>query len=325
MSDDLLISEGGKEWMPVPFWVNWFFHIGRHLAVTTDAPHALILIAMPCDSAAAGFVAVGAMARRLSVPGANDLEACGRWMHDRFQRGESVLYRYRTPQSKSYRGSFTITNWSPDRMVTFTRTSDNSAVTTPIYNLGDWHEEGKPLARVVQSGDGLGHILLYGHLAGDQYEILPQQLGQTESCLCLAAHVQGSENTRNRLSNVRLRANSDSATIAELTSASPWNEAKVSRMILCERNGNLDRELVAPKLLVADGIKALMKVSDDERFAGSHAVGVFDSVQELDQIKELNMWVKDRRQHYATKALTDVEALVGEIPRGVSMHWFERD
>jgi hypothetical protein len=279
---------------------------------------------MPCESAAAGLVAVGAVARRLAVPGASDIENCARLMRERFERGEHVKYRYRTPQSKMYRGTFAITDWGTNGMVIFQRLEDKSLhqVSTPVHNLSLWHEMGTPITQVGNVGGGLRHLAIYSRIAGPDCEVIREQLGQTESCVCLGAHVQGAAATQDMFAETRLCVDSEQATIADLTSIASWNEARVSRMVVVNsRTGECDRELVSPRLLVVHGERALQRLVDNDRFSGADVVCVFDSMMERDRMEELNQWLDTRRQWFSAKSRDGIGECVGPVPVGMAVQW----
>src|SRR5688500_700029 len=67
-------SERGGAWRPVSKWVGFFVRLGYGWPAVQPRPRRIALVSMPCDSAAAGLVAFGALLRDLCHPRANDID-----------------------------------------------------------------------------------------------------------------------------------------------------------------------------------------------------------------------------------------------------------
>lgn len=326
MKSNLLVSEGGRDWVALPVWMHWLLRVGAGLATKPRGPRSLVLISLPCESAASGLIAVGAVAGRMGVPAANDLAGHAQRMRERFNAGEKVRYCYRMPKSRDYRGDFFIAEWSPAGMVAFERcdAQNSHRNLTPEARLDLWHEKGRPALHVAEAGGGLQHSVLYGALLGDAASIREESLTQTESATCLAVHVQGEASTLTRFTNLRLKVGEDYASIAELTSVAEWNPARVSRLVLFNtRTDAIDRPMVAPRLLIVDGAAAFQRVADDPRFAEADVVCAFDLLAERDEMEKMSAWADDRRQWYSPMSRGLVEAEFGVAPVGITMHWFQ--
>lgn len=66
-------SEYNSEWKPVPPWVEFLIKFGYEWRREPKGSRRIALISMPCDSAAAGLIALGAMVRDLADSNANDV------------------------------------------------------------------------------------------------------------------------------------------------------------------------------------------------------------------------------------------------------------
>lgn len=321
---EILVAEGDGGFVRAPYWVKWLLGVGRHFAVASGRPRSILLIGMPCESAAVGLVSVGAVARRMAESGANDLENHGRQMRERFLRGERVVYRHRNPKARLYRGTFIIAEWLANDMVAFVSANgaSHSRVLQPIHGLQEWHVDGQLPLETPGATEGLAHLGLYVQLAGGMPALSDSHLKQTESCLCLAAHVQGATKTFACLDTVMIRNRTEKASLAELTTVEAWNNARVSRMVLWNtRTDALDRDPVAPKLLVAHGAEALTQRSAhlDARFTDADIVCVFDATMERDNTEQLNAWVDERRFSYTVRTRSEVAQLVGTVPTGIAV------
>lgn len=60
----MLFPEQDSEWRTVQPWMDFLNQFGYGWRLETTGPRRILLISMPCDSAAAGLVALGAMVRR---------------------------------------------------------------------------------------------------------------------------------------------------------------------------------------------------------------------------------------------------------------------
>ena len=67
-------SEASSAWMPIPTWVSFLVQLGFKWPCQTPGERRIALISMPCDSAAAGLVTLGALIRDLGNPNANNLD-----------------------------------------------------------------------------------------------------------------------------------------------------------------------------------------------------------------------------------------------------------
>jgi hypothetical protein len=63
----LLFSEAQAEWHAVPRWIEYLIHLGYVWPRDISERRRIALISMPCDSAAAGLVSLGALVRELRI------------------------------------------------------------------------------------------------------------------------------------------------------------------------------------------------------------------------------------------------------------------
>jgi len=99
----LHFSEANSPWQVIPQWAEFLIKCGYIWGDTVPSRRRIGVISMPCESAAAGLVALGAMRRRLTVDGANDsishYQRIGDWqramMPRRFLRHHKYKGRFR--------------------------------------------------------------------------------------------------------------------------------------------------------------------------------------------------------------------------------------
>src|SRR5262245_44381956 len=70
----MLFSEALGEWRPLPGWAAYLIQLGFHWPKRNEERRRIALISMPCESAGAGLVALGALVKGLGDPSANDID-----------------------------------------------------------------------------------------------------------------------------------------------------------------------------------------------------------------------------------------------------------
>ena len=66
-------SEAHEPWRSVPEWADFLIEFGFAWLAPTLAARRIAVVSMPCDSAAAGLIALGAMRKCLELDDANDV------------------------------------------------------------------------------------------------------------------------------------------------------------------------------------------------------------------------------------------------------------
>ena len=61
----VVFSEAGRDWRPIPHWAEFLIQLGYGWPIATPGQRRIALVSMPCDSAAAGLIALGALIRDL--------------------------------------------------------------------------------------------------------------------------------------------------------------------------------------------------------------------------------------------------------------------
>ncbi len=70
----LLFSDDDKTWQTIPPWVGSLIGLGYNWPDDPSRQRRISLISMPCDSAAAGLISLGALVRDLANGKANDVD-----------------------------------------------------------------------------------------------------------------------------------------------------------------------------------------------------------------------------------------------------------
>lgn len=93
-----------RRWQRLPEWVLFLLRFGYDWLGSDLAARKISLVSMPCDSAASGLIALGAMRRRFTIAGANDSIA----HYQRIVRLAAGRDRNTFIRHRDYRGRFSI-------------------------------------------------------------------------------------------------------------------------------------------------------------------------------------------------------------------------
>lgn len=304
-------SEDHRTWRAIPEWVRFLVRLGFGWPNIGPTTRRLALISMPCDSAAAGLVALGAMRRRLELDGANDLGS-------HFQRIESLALRAGSDTFLRWRNEprrrYVLDGKDDEGMVWAKRVSSTRLTRRTINRRTavEWAIDGEaPVS---------GARLLYGQHYAELVEgagLSVANLALSDSAICLAGRVTGEINTQEVLARVRFETKGSVANLAQLLTLHACSPGTVSRVSFFNaRTGQMDRATIS-RLVVADGDTSFLKVIDESDFEQSDIIGVFQRVVERDRLEELGSKLASLDQWYAFD--TESIGCLPPSPRGIAV------
>lgn len=293
----LEFSEANGQWGPAPPWVRYLIDFGYLFGAQPQDFRRIGIISMPCESAGAGLVALGALRYRLSLAGADDA-------HSHFDR----LCRLATSKPTSpniyhpeYGGPFLIKGTYAEGALKVEMQPPGRRkkrlLRVAIFpdRAVEWQIEDEPPVMQLE-GDSRPYLPIYEHLVEGSQRVIPSNLVRSDSAICLAGRVAGEIATREALSQVRFRIGNQPANLAELATVHGWSNGAVSRLTFFNsRTEKVDRCPAPPIVVVADGDLALLKVLSAKAFYGSHVLGVVHRAVERDRLESLgnalnNQW-----------------------------------
>lgn len=332
----MLFSEANREWPSIPHWAEFLIRLGCDWPRGVAENRRIALVSMPCDSAAAGLVALGAMIRDLSDPHANDVDGhYNRLLQYARQYLESCrdceLTACDPPVKRcGHLKEVTGVVRSPRFPNRPHKVSDKTDVSqrrlafdyrkgtywpNPEY-LIDWHVDGEPPPQWNTAE---------GELEAHRYQPFvhsarfhSDNLRKSYSGLCLAGRTGGGNASKEVCASVRFRDGTEEHGLEELLTIHEWSDCNISRVAFFNaRTGQFDRNVVAPRLVVADGDTSFLKVAGQTEFHRSDIVGVIHRTVERDRLEALGNKMSDLRQWY----VQDEDMLLGlpEVPRGMSI------
>ena len=226
---------------------------------------------MPCESAGAGLVTLGAIRHRLTLDDANDAlshferieKFAARQDAETYLRHNSIKGRFRL-DGKDPRGV-----WARREQ---RRHSDKSAQSGPPRvvilpaNANQWRFEREAPAETVH-GAGLPYGRFYEELIEGAAAPLQPNLARSDSAICLAGRVAGESVSRSAFSAIRFECQDRVADLAGLLTVHRWSPETVSRVTFFNsRTRQLDRNTGFTSLVVADGDSAFLRAIDAPEF-----------------------------------------------------------
>lgn len=312
-------AEADGPLMEIPAWASWLIRFGYTWSHTRDGRRRIALLSLPCDSGAAGLVALGAMCQRLTIVGANDLAEHKRrvWKH--------VVSRRASPLLKHIRGNDHYWGLGPDRepgWALIGRVHADQESGSPIPSNPDrWpaeriglREDSAELANYYFKGEApvkmetLGGVdSLRDHFMSvliDGERIVEANLRCSDSGACLAGRSAGKEASQKVMKRISFVVDGGARrTLNELLSVQGWGEAtRISRMnFFNPRMGDFDRQALSTSTVVADGHGSFREVlgrKDGPEFATADIIAVIDRVLEREQLEAVSRGLTDLNQWY---------------------------
>lgn len=337
----MLFSESNRPWEPVPRWAESFVRLGYEWPNAAIQVRRISLISMPCDSPAAGLIALGAMIRDLGSPSANDIDAhydsLLRYAKQHLDDCRDCELERCNPEEKGCGHAKKADGWvrsaaNPrERAVVSDETNferrelawqDGSVTWRPTVNGAlRWHIDDEPPTQVRESAGILSHAAYAALVNGAR--ILPENLRRSFSGLCFAGRASGESRSREVCGAVRFRDGDFEYGLDELLTVYGWSYSDVSRVTFFNsRTEQLDRSTASPALVVADGGDSFLRVSSATRFQRSDVIGVIHRTMERERLEALGEKMTSLRQWY----VQDEDMLCGlpVIPPGVSISILRR-
>jgi hypothetical protein len=282
---------------------------------------------MPCESAGAALVALGAIRYRLAMPEANDAlthferieKLAARGDGETYFRHESLKGRFRL-ESKDPRGVVWVRQ---EQKAAADKFNANGPLRVAIHagNANDWRLEREAAAETVM-GSGL-HQQFYDQLVEGAAPMLEINLSRSDSAICLAGRVSGESVSRSAFSAIRLECHDRVADVAELLTVHSWSPGTVSRVTFFNsRTRKLDRNTGFTALVVADGDAAFLRALDAPEFRQSDVIGIVNRAIERDRLESIGTKLNDLSQWYA--ADTEMLDQVATPPPGITLSVLQR-
>jgi len=312
-------AEAEDPWRAIPNWVESLLQLGFLWQRQSTHRRRLALVSLPCPSAGAGVVALGALIRRLCIAGTNDVEAHFRRLERLSVVGDTnTLLRRGRKRTKFFveRREALGLVWVREASST-----SNLRVTVSPKTAHEWWFDGEaPVA--VDVGEPVRFARMYESMANWGQTIVPTNLTHSDSGLCLAGSAAGEADTRTRFAGLRFQVEENPADLPQLLTIQSWTPKSISRMSYYNcRTGELDRTTGSPTMVVADGDGAFLRTMHKKEFHDSDVIGVIDRTVDRERLELLGQAISQFGQWYAPMALQDSGPA---WPAGIAVRTWER-
>lgn len=290
---------------------------------------------MPCDSPAAGLVALGAMVHDLGDPHANDVdghydkllnyarqflqhcEPCDVKCSPEMKRcgyAKEATGKLRSPLLP--RKTFQVsphTNFE-ERQLAWEHRSGMTEWPTPQHAV-NWHIDGDPPPELKHLDGFLSSEPYAGLLNG--IDIIPDNLGRSYSGLCFAGRITGETASKEMCERVSFTNGNCTYSLKQLLAIHDWSDSQVSRMAYFNaRTRKLDRNAATPTLVVADGDVAFLRSCDHSEFQSCDVIGVVHRTMERDRLEAVGLKMQPNLWFAAD---TDTLCELPSHPKGISI------
>lgn len=312
-------SEAGQDQGAIPPWVRYLIGLGGQWLGAPNGGRRIGLISMPCPSAAAALVVLGAICQRLTIDGANDLRAHFDRIRDLALRGDASTFlrcgkkkAKFVPESVDQSGHVWVRQPDSDSGLRITLSPKTAA---------EWSIVGEAPMKLV-AGAAMPFADFYSEIRGGDSCTVTANLALTDSAICLAGASAGASDTRARATAIVFSRQDQAADLAQLLTAQDWSPGTISRIAFFNtRTRQMDRETRAPALVVADGDKAFLCTLSHRGFEESDVIGVVDRTQERERLEEVRAAIDSKSQWYAPRHWAP---LMDNTPRGIGFQLLQR-
>jgi hypothetical protein len=215
-----LFSEAGLDWRPISRWAEFLIQLGYRWPIATPGQRRIALVSMPCDSAAAGLIALGALIRDLRNNTATNVgghyDALLRYARQYIKSCRNCDMRCK-PELKRCGYSSEATGLVRDKNKKLYRISESTDFEhrrlVVAIERGTWavwpkratdlQIDGQPRPRLISAAGVLPAHAYTAIINGAV--IYPDNLRESHSGLCLAGRVAGEIASQKAFASVRFR------------------------------------------------------------------------------------------------------------------------
>lgn len=282
----------------IPEWVDYLLTVGYAFANNANKPQKISLISMPCDSPGAGLVALGAMRYFLSGEKLSD-DA----IYDRLRReGDKTLYsREDMFKYVGEENGKAVVEEKDKKDNRYSKKQKKELVTriALLKNL-DLRFENESI--IVSSDKALQHLQIYENIIDKGRLINQETFSQSDSGVCLAGKRKGLSCTKELLNKISFEQDGDVANLYNLLSLLDDSLDVVSRVTLYNtRTARMDRAGSPPKIVIADGIDAFLKIIDlikMKKMPEANIVAVIDRTEKREKLESLQIKISNLLDYY---------------------------
>lgn len=309
----LLFSEGGERFGPLPPWVRFFLELGFRWP--DDDVRRVAIVSTPCDSPAAGLIALGALVRRLGEPESNDLGTHKRRIRELRPGHRGTLRR------NGDRGHYVVHRRDPDGTLWLEHTVKKERLQFIEYRAGDWYFDGESPAE-ARTGSELPWLTLYRALAPSGFSIDESNLRYSDSNIVLAGRSTGQAVLAEMLANLAFKHEANTASVLMLLALQDHQLAgNASRIRYLNPRASSGREFdrpgSAPRTVIADGSDALLCSLSSEPCESASIIAHIPRTDDQSRLEEVGERLGGLRQWFESDA--EVVQRLPSPPHGIAV------
>jgi hypothetical protein len=272
---------------------------------------------MPCDSAGAGLIALGAMRKRLEIEGANDRAAHFQRIRTLAAKPEFGAEIFDQRHRGRRRGPYLVDGrFEGDLLWASLKAAPETRVTISPGTARYWKFADEPPVQILD-GNSIPFRSFYSLIPDANADVHEENLQQTDSGICLAGRPTGDAATRRAMSGLRFRDPSGkAASLAELLTIHDWQLDGVSRVVFFNtRTRESDRTGGPVRLVLADGDASFLEAL--QKFPEADVVGVFNRGADREKLEAIGSRMADLAQWF--EGDDDVASGLSSVPMGISL------
>lgn len=290
----LFVSENEADFVPPPTWVRFFVELG--FLWPDDGTQRIGVVSTPCDSAAAGLIALGALVRRLGEPEANDLGSHKRRIRELRPGHKGTLRR------NGDRGHYVVQRVDPDESLWLEHTTKLDRFKYLEDFAGDWFFDGEAPVE-VRRGDELPWLSFYRALAPAGFVIDESNFRYSDSSIVLAGRSTGQTMQADIFGSLRFN---DGCTISSLLSLLSLQDHQLAPTVSRLRYLNprasagreFDRQGAHPRTVIADGGDAFRFALSFDPCSDATIIGHIHRTDDHARLEEVGEALAGLRQWY---------------------------
>lgn len=300
-ADSTVLSDGGGPWGAFPKWADFLVRVGSATTRLSGDRRRVVVVSMPCDSAGAALVALGALRWRLAQQNADDRHSHLERIQQLARQGASnVVLRH-----DLHRGRFFVDRVDAEGRVWVRQDMGKVTSRKPPLRMAiladrstSWTFDGEPPAEVLEGAE-IPYGDVYDGLTDGTPSAFPLNLRRSDSGVCLAGRIMGGAATQAIASSLRFSRGETAVGLDRLLTVHAWSAGMISRVTLFNtRTDQFDRRGVPALVAAADGDQALLHVLDSDAFQHTHLVGVIHRTVERDRLEAINERLANLAQWY---------------------------
>ena len=306
------------EWTDLPRWATFLIKAGGLLASHSDGMRRIGLISMPCETVAAGLIALGAIGKHLRIPGANDRAVhLNRIRQLANQQGNTEgILDLRNPRGRK-RGPYKVEGeYGPNLLWAVLQSDPTVRVTISLETSRYWKFQDETAVQLID-GRLLAYGDIYAALPSLPEALIPEGLSTSDSSVCLSGKTMGGRATYDSYNAIRIKTTDGvPCSLAQLLTVHPWSDTQVSRIAYFNpRMKTIDRMKHAVRLVIADGADSFLSAVSE--FPTSSILGTYDRSADHDVLDQLGNKIQELTQWY--KGDSELLEGLGEIPPSIGV------